>query len=247
MLRSGARLGRRVRYAPRFSVLLPLTYFAALIAWGVWDFVKGDPVSVLYQVLTLAYLAALGAMYLLPGRTTARSQGDVWDRWIALASANLLIPLSLLPQKDLLPYPVVMGALLAANALSWWGLLTLRSSFSLTPEARRLVTSGPYQFVRHPLYLAGLMVGLVLLAGAWSLPALALFTLYAVATLLRARAEERVLRRAFPDDYEQYARATPAYLPRLRGPRSSAPQRPPLSGPHPPTPSPIGMGEGEPR
>ena len=204
-----------LRRAPNTGAFLPLLYFAALFAWGIWDFVTGDPAAVIYQVLTLAYLAAMGAMYLLPHRATARARGSEWDRWIALASANLLIPLSLLPSRETLPYAVLMVCLFAANALSWWGLLTLRSSFSLTPEARRLVTRGPYRFVRHPLYSAGLLIGVVLLLEAWSLPAAAIFAAYAIATVLRARAEERVLREAFPDEYELYARRTSAFLPRL--------------------------------
>jgi len=54
-------------------------------------------------------------------------------------------------------------------------LLTLRSAFSLTPEARTLVTSGPYRFIRHPLYAAGLLIGLVLLLDSLSLAAVAIF------------------------------------------------------------------------
>lgn len=195
--------------------IIPLIYIASLIAWGVWDFVAEDAVLVAYQLLTLGYLAAMGMMYLLPDRGVPRARGGEWDRWLALASANLLTPLSLLPQNDRVPYTLLMAVLLAANALSWWGLLTLRTSFSLTPEARRLVRAGPYRYVRHPLYLAGFMIGGVLLAGAWSAAALLLFALYVATTLLRARAEERVLRDAFPEAYAAYARVTPAFLPRL--------------------------------
>ena len=208
------------------AALIPVAYFLSLLAWGVWDFVTGDPVTVLYQLLALAYLAALAVVYLVPGRREATSRGIAPDRWIALASANLLIPLSYLPQRDVVPDVVLLGALFAANLLSWWALFSLRSAFSLTPEARRLVTSGPYRIVRHPLYVAGFVVGLALLSGAWSWAALALFALYAGATLLRARAEERVLRRAFPAAYAAYAARTPAFLPRLtparRGPAAAA-------------------------
>jgi protein-S-isoprenylcysteine O-methyltransferase Ste14 len=176
--------------------------------------VTSDPVVVVYQVLTLAYLAAMAAMYLLSGRPAPRATGGLLDGIVALASANLLIPLSLLPQRDLLPYPVLIGMLLVANVLSWWALLRLRASFSLTPEARRLVTSGPYRFVRHPLYLAGFIVSLGLLGTIWSAPAVALFALYMAATVLRARAEDRVLRAAFPAEYAEYQRATGAFMPR---------------------------------
>jgi protein-S-isoprenylcysteine O-methyltransferase Ste14 len=201
----------------RLAWLGPIAYFVALLVWGVLDFIGGDPWAVLYQVLTLAYLAAMALVYLLPGRARATARGGWPARLVALASANLLIPLSYLPQRDLLPYAVALAALFLANALSWWGLLTLRSAFSLTPEARHLVTDGPYRYVRHPLYLAGLLVGVVLLVSSWSALAAALFALYAAATLLRVRAEERLLARTFPAAWPSYARRTGMLLPRLAG------------------------------
>jgi protein-S-isoprenylcysteine O-methyltransferase Ste14 len=193
--------------------LLPLLYFGGLLVWGIVDFVAGEPLDVLYQVLTLAYLMALGAMYLLPGRPPARRRGDWWGQALALASANLLIPLAFLPGRALIPYPLTLVLLFAANALSWWGLLTLRSSFSLGPEARRLVTGGPYRLVRHPLYLAGGVIALALLLSGWSLPALGVTALYTLATVLRARAEERTLLAAFPAEYAAYRRRTAAVVP----------------------------------
>ena len=42
--------------------------------------------------------------------------------------------------------------------LSIWGILTLRKSFSLLPEARELVTTGPYKLFHHPIYIGYSMV-----------------------------------------------------------------------------------------
>ena len=43
---------------------------------------------------------------------------------------------------------------IGGTAFGVWGLLYLRHSFSIIPEARRLVVGGPYRIVRHPLYFA---------------------------------------------------------------------------------------------
>lgn len=48
--------------------------------------------------------------------------------------------------------------LLLGQSLSIWGILTLRKSFSLLPEARELVISGPYRLFHHPIYVGYSMV-----------------------------------------------------------------------------------------
>jgi protein-S-isoprenylcysteine O-methyltransferase Ste14 len=44
--------------------------------------------------------------------------------------------------------------ILVGNGFAVYVLTYLGRSFSILPESRRLVTSGPYQVVRHPLYFA---------------------------------------------------------------------------------------------
>lgn len=42
---------------------------------------------------------------------------------------------------------------LLGQFLCLWGIITLRKSFSLLPEARELVTTGPYKLFHHPIYV----------------------------------------------------------------------------------------------
>lgn len=101
---------------------------------------------------------------------------------------------------------------IAAFAFALYGLGYLRRSLSIIPEARRLVTGGPYRIVRHPLYLAEISAALSLvLAAPFVTPTVAL----AVFILLqgtRARFEERLLRETFPE-YADYQRRTHALIP----------------------------------
>jgi protein-S-isoprenylcysteine O-methyltransferase Ste14 len=87
----------------------------------------------------------------------------------------------------------VIGMLIAIPAMA-----TLRRSFSLTPQARRLATGGLYRVVRHPLYLGETLniVGLMLAVG--SLTAVVAGLLVVVSQIIRATLEERLLRRTFP-------------------------------------------------
>jgi protein-S-isoprenylcysteine O-methyltransferase Ste14 len=82
------------------------------------------------------------------------------------------------------------------------------------PEARRLVTTGPYRIVRHPLYLCEL-VAMLGAALQFALPeALILWAIQAGFQFTRCLNEERVLRTAFAE-YEAYAARTARILPGL--------------------------------
>jgi protein-S-isoprenylcysteine O-methyltransferase Ste14 len=98
-------------------------------------------------------------------------------------------------------------------AYSVWGLAYLRRSFSIIPEARRLVTGGPYALSRHPVYLGEVVtaIGINLATAGW-LGALAI-VYFIGCELMRIRWEEGVLSRAFPGDYPGYASRVPRYLP----------------------------------
>jgi protein-S-isoprenylcysteine O-methyltransferase Ste14 len=82
---------------------------------------------------------------------------------------------------------------------------------SLTPFPRPrrdavLVTTGPFRFVRHPIYVGGTLffAGISLVFSAYALLPTALL---AVLWIFKARHEGRLLRERFPD-YEEYRRRT---------------------------------------
>jgi protein-S-isoprenylcysteine O-methyltransferase Ste14 len=79
-----------------------------------------------------------------------------------------------------------------------------------------LIESGPYRFIRHPVY-AGYLA-LLLGSGVASLN-VCLWLLWPVSLLgilIQAASEERVLRERFGQDYERYARRTGQLVPRFR-------------------------------
>jgi protein-S-isoprenylcysteine O-methyltransferase Ste14 len=91
------------------------------------------------------------------------------------------------------------------------------SNFSIFPEPRanaRLVTTGPYAHIRHPLYF-GLMLFALGCAIGWNTPVhwAAAGTL-AIVLDLKSRREERFLRERFPE-YRDYAARTARLVPRL--------------------------------
>ena len=90
------------------------------------------------------------------------------------------------------------------SSLTLWGLWTLRRSFSITVEARTLVTGGPYLWVRHPIYLGEMLTAGGVLAWRFSSENLIIFLTFVCIQLLRARWEEGKLMKYFPQ-YMEYA------------------------------------------
>ena len=85
----------------------------------------------------------------------------------------------------------------------------------------RLAETGPYAFVRNPLYIGTLLVaaGLVVASRRWILAAIfaAVFLLVYLPVI---ELEEQHLRKLFPE-YESYARRVPSLIPALPGTRAA--------------------------
>jgi protein-S-isoprenylcysteine O-methyltransferase Ste14 len=118
---------------------------------------------------------------------------------------------------------MLAGELVAVASCAWLlvSVLSLGRCFGVLPEARGLVTSGPYRFVRHPVYLGeiGACAGLAIAAPTYGNAAI--FAALVIAQNVRMRLEERALTQAFPE-YAEYVASTPRLLPR---PRALAPAR----------------------
>jgi protein-S-isoprenylcysteine O-methyltransferase Ste14 len=139
-----------------------------------------------------------------------------YPRLVALFGTFILLATPALPRPILAPALELAAAalMLLGYGLSLLVMWRLGRSFSVMPEARRLVTGGPYRLVRHPLYVTEeiAIIGLFLIYA--SLPALLLFGLHGVLQLERMRLEERVLAGAFPE-YRDYAAKTARLIPGL--------------------------------
>jgi protein-S-isoprenylcysteine O-methyltransferase Ste14 len=107
------------------------------------------------------------------------------------------------------------GLALAAAGGVWlhWTDAHLVPHFAGDLSARRVITSGPYRFVRHPRY-AGLLVSRLAFALTYASPlAWALGLVWAALVARRIPREEAHLRRLFGADYEAYAARTARLIP----------------------------------
>jgi protein-S-isoprenylcysteine O-methyltransferase len=81
-------------------------------------------------------------------------------------------------------------------------------------EDHKLITEGPYGFVRNPIYtgMLGMLVATGLAMEHWVALDFAV-VLFAVGLVIRVRSEEKLLRAAFGEEFEEYAKRVPAVLP----------------------------------
>jgi protein-S-isoprenylcysteine O-methyltransferase Ste14 len=107
-----------------------------------------------------------------------------------------------------------------AILLSWTGTRSLgrqwRIDAGLNPD-HALVTSGPYRFVRHPIYSSMLCVlcGTGLLVAPLPLLFVAILV-FVIGTEIRVRIEDRLLASFFGERFQAYRQSVPAYIPFVR-------------------------------
>jgi len=110
------------------------------------------------------------------------------------------------------------GIVVVGLALLIWSHQTLDTSFSGNLEVReehKLVTNGPYHWIRHPIYSAILLwsAGLALITASWVVALIPVA--FAVFFMARVRNEERMMVEAFGDVYRAYMQQTGRFLPRV--------------------------------
>jgi hypothetical protein len=93
------------------------------------------------------------------------------------------------------------------------GGLLLIAALRAFGAGERLVTHGPYRWVRHPFYLGVLLLLLGAIVALQGWPALILFLVAVRLTVRRARIEEQNLRIEFGSAYDAYAARVPFLLP----------------------------------
>ncbi|MGP0090656.1 MAG: methyltransferase family protein [Xanthobacteraceae bacterium] len=197
-----------------FLVTLQLPALAHQIA--VLDLATADArvlAGLASKLATQVFFVLLALLLALRRKPLAKASG-LYPRFTAVAGTFLSVAIVQLPARDLSVSLHIASTLLilCGTVFALYAAFELGRSLSMMAEARRLVTNGPYGFVRHPLYLGEA----VALAGVTmqylSAEALGLLVLQCAFQLERMKNEEIVLASAFPD-YQDYAARTVRLLP----------------------------------
>lgn len=168
---------------------------------------------VVSRCCTLTFLLILGWLMLARPPAIARRAGALPVAIAFLGTyAAWLLPFLPAAHVSAAMGMASAGVTLCGSLMIVLAVLHLGRSFSIAPQARKLITSGPYRIVRHPLYAAEeiALIG-VLLQYAWYM-ALPFLAVHMALQIRRMAYEESLLRAVFPD-YEAYARRTARLIP----------------------------------
>ncbi len=111
---------------------------------------------------------------------------------------------------------VIAGQVLALLLAAWARRSFAAAQFSIhaAPAGGGVISSGPYRYIRHPMYAAALLLLWVSIAGHLSPLTLGIGVGVTAVILIRIAAEETLLQASYPD-YLAYAGQTKRILPFL--------------------------------
>lgn len=169
-------------------------------------------------------VGAFGRARRSPG--AAKAPHDRSSMWLGMAHLASLAAAVVFPWTGWgqlsLPRAVAFtgyGVQVLGFALQLWAMVTLRDLYTLSLQARtgeELVVRGPYRMVRHPGYLAQLIVWFGFALGTRNVAVIAVVVLADLASYRhRIRVEERLLLASAGEAYGRYARRTKRLLPGL--------------------------------
>jgi protein-S-isoprenylcysteine O-methyltransferase Ste14 len=147
-----------------------------------------------------------------------------WTRFAGIRVGVILVVLLLLRGRGLKGHGVIsdpwlqgigLAVFLLGLALAIWARVYLGRNWGM-PMSRKadpeLVTTGPYRYVRHPIYSGIIlaMIGTTIAVGLYWLVAVVLLGAYFVYSAIM---EERFMADRFPDSYPEYKRSTKMLIP----------------------------------
>jgi protein-S-isoprenylcysteine O-methyltransferase Ste14 len=214
---------KQIRYRMDIGRMIILPIFSIFLITNILGVIKDaralEPVSTIkiatfinHALLVCSY-AMLVFLYLI--RSVAKSTTRSFlTKTIAVVATFLPFTIPLLSRPSDNPNVLILSSLITilGMAIVLYSLGTLGRSFSIIPQARGLVQSGPYGLVRHPVYLGELISILGVVLARLSAIAMTIYCLLIALLIYRALKEERLLVDIYPE-YEAYCLKRARFIP----------------------------------
>jgi protein-S-isoprenylcysteine O-methyltransferase Ste14 len=190
-----------------FRIILPLLIVAFITHRGYYTKKAARPENDTLKKREEGFVTKLAGILSLIG-FVAMIAYVINPQWLAWAS---------------LPFPLWLrwlgvGIALTGFALLQWAQVTLGRSWSDTPRMMKeqaLITSGPYQFVRHPIYTAFILIlGSTLFISSNWLIGLTWAGMTVLDIASRIGFEESLMLEYFGEQYQEYMKNTGRLLPK---------------------------------
>ena len=195
------------------------TLVNAAMAVGVF---RRNRAVAFFLLPTFAHEAVVAMCFLL--RKPLLRQAKGWVPRVSAYVATLITPLFYLTCSHWFPRWIKSSSLplLGIGMTLWvvgaylgiWCVFHLRSAFSIEPQARALVTNGPYRIARHPVYASYLLQYSGIALAHLTPAAVAVFFLWLAVVTVRISYEESVLTAAFRQ-YPAYRSRVGRFAPRF--------------------------------
>lgn len=167
-------------------------------------------------------LVAVKYQTILYFRLSSRTQKILSSIHAIIVGANIFLffSLSLIDANSisLSSWVKILGALLflSGTLILSWAAFLLKKALVHPQPADQLIKSGPFRWVRHPMYLGGIVGAFGFSLASSSMLAIIYSFLQVVVLYALAVMEELDLRNRFGAQYEIYSRETPRLFPSLR-------------------------------
>ena len=185
--------------------MTPILWIAYLVFWAAW-----------------AYPFLFRAPHKQKRKSVTARRATLVGLALELAAYSIAFmfyfPMNI-PRNDLrISVFLIFGPI--AGILAWTSVPHLGRQFRITAglyEDHKLVTTGPYSVVRHPIYASMLAILIctqsLLTPLRWAVVSLFLFV---AGTEIRVRAEEALLASRFGEAFQRYRKSVSAYIPFVR-------------------------------
>lgn len=190
-----------------YDTIIFVSWAAFLLVWGISAFfvkrdIRGGGYAALWQRYWVLRLAAAAVVIFAAVRLARSTRSQV------LFSRGIFTPPPALGW---------IGAALTAVGIgvAIWARVSIGRNWSSRPavkEHHQLVTTGPYAYVRHPIY-SGIMLAALGTALISSIFGVGMFIFISIAFALRMNKEEKIMLDLFPEQYPEYRKRTKRLVP----------------------------------